>query len=267
MVAQTEILQKIYAKYGYDFRDYNPELITRRMDYMRGRERFPNDDQFHKALLEDPQVFAELVDNVTINVTSMFRDPVIWQMLREEVLPRLDSYPRIRIWSAGAAGGQEAFSLAILLKELGLLHKSIIYATDIDAGTLERASQGVLPLHKVAEYSVNYRLAGGSQDFSEYYTTRPHVAHINDELLKNIVFCTHSLATDGVFNEFQLILCRNVMIYFNKRLINRVLELFKESLSTRGTLCIGSQESLAPYEGKKYFDAVKDGSKFYRRVF
>ena len=265
--ADQEILGNIYTKYGYDFRDYSPELIRRRIRHCMVRENISDLKTFNDRLLSEKGIFARLVNDFSINVSEMFRDPHVWKTLREEVMPRLATYPRIRIWSAGTASGQEAYSLAIMLHELGLYDRSIIYATDLNPMSLHKAQTGQYALDKVARYTVNYHRSGGQEDFSQYYSTKPHYAQFDPELKKNIVFSTHSLEADGVFNEFQLILCRNVLIYFQNGLISKVLKLFTDSLSAQGTLCLGAHESMYPHEEKRYFSQEHPQHKIYRKVF
>ena len=262
-----EVLSNIYSKYGYDFRDYSPEMITRRMQYSMDRENVADLSEFNELLMSKKDVFARLVNDFSINVSAMFRDPEVWRHLRENVIPGLKSYPIIRIWSAGTASGQEAYSLAILLKEAGLYDRSIIYATDLNPISLDKAAQGRYSLEKMAQYTANYYRSGGSEDFSKYFTTNPHSAQLDPELQKNIVFCTHSLEADGVFNQFQLILCRNVLIYFNNRLVDRVFRLFSDSLVTRGNLCLGARESMFPYESKRFFTQDNFDQQVFKRAF
>jgi chemotaxis protein methyltransferase CheR len=196
----------------------------------------------------------------------MFRDPLFYQALSQKVLPMLASYPYIKIWHAGCSTGEEVFSMAILLHEAGLLERSRIYATDINPANIERAKTGIIPLEAMKDYTANYLKAGGQQDFASYYTARYKHAIIHKHLRSSISFLQHNLVTDRVFNEFQFVCCRNVMIYFNKVLQNQVVNLFCESLSPLGYLALGSKESLLFTKAKSKFEVVDSQQKIYRKV-
>ncbi len=200
--------------------------------------------EFRFKILHDSYYFKRFVEQITVNVTEMFRDPTFFKTLREEVLPRLGTYPFIRIWIAGCSTGEEAYSISILLKELNLLHKSLIYATDLNPVVLEKAGQGMFPLSYMKQYSENYITSGGKNDFSKYYTAKYSLAKFNEELKSKIIFSTHNLVSDNSFNEFQLILCRNVLIYFDRDLQHKVLSLFDNSLQDLGYLALGTKETL-----------------------
>src|SRR5690606_23503348 len=184
------------------------------------------------------------VEQITVTVTEMFRDPGFYKALREQVLPVLGTYPFIRIWLAGCSTGEEAYSLAIILKELNLYHRSLIYATDINPDVLEKAAKGIFPLGQMKQYSENYILAGGISDFSNYYSANYNLAKFDEALRSKMIFSTHNLVSDHSFNEFQLILCRNVLIYFDRDLQVKVFNLFNQSLETLGFLALGSKETL-----------------------
>jgi chemotaxis protein methyltransferase CheR len=202
---------------------------------------------------------------ITVNVTEMFRDPAFYKSLREQVIPKLAAYPNIKIWHAGCSTGEEVFSMAILLQEAGLLSRTKIYATDLNPTNLERAAAGILPLDNMKDFTQNYIQSGGLADFSNYYTARYDNVLIKKELRRHIAFFQHNLVTDKVFNEFQLICCRNVFIYFNRELQNSVLQLFFDSLSSRGYLAMGLKETMrfADIHGK--FETVHAYHKIYRR--
>ena len=217
-------------------------------------------------VLHDPSVMQRLLFDLSINVTSMFRDPGFYRAFREQVVPMLKTYPFVRVWNAGCSTGEETFSLAILLAEAGLLEKTRIYATDMNDAVLERAASGVFPLEKMREYTGNYIEAGGERAFSEYYKAGPGGAHFAPELCENVVFAQHNLASDGSFNEFHAIVCRNVMIYFDKSLQERVHQLFRSSLVTFGVLGLGSRESIRGMAVEDSYEELDVGARLYRRV-
>jgi chemotaxis protein methyltransferase CheR len=262
----NEILQIVHKTYGYDFTDYARASMHRRLQRFMDDHRYATSYDLKYALVNDKQVFDTFLKRVTVNVTEMFRDPEFYRTMKEKVLPVLASYPIIKIWHAGCSSGEEVFSLAILLHEAGLLERCKIYATDINPANLEKAKNGIMPLEAMKEYIGNYIKAGGQQDFASYYTARYNNAIIRKELREKVVFSPHNLVTDQVFNEFQLIFCRNVMIYFNRRLQNDVLRLFHESLSTFGYLALGTKESLLFTEVRQKFEAISDAQKIYRRI-
>jgi chemotaxis protein methyltransferase CheR len=262
----NEILQIVHKTYGYDFTDYARASMHRRLQRFIDDHRYATSYDLKYALVNDKQVFDTFLKRVTVNVTEMFRDPEFYRTMKEKVLPVLASYPIIKIWHAGCSSGEEVFSLAILLHEAGLLERCKIYATDINPANLEKAKNGIMPLEAMKEYIGNYIKAGGQQDFASYYTARYNNAIIRKELREKVVFSPHNLVTDQVFNEFQLIFCRNVMIYFNRRLQNDVLRLFHESLSTFGYLALGTKESLLFTEVRQKFEAISDAQKIYRRI-
>lgn len=200
--------------------------------------------EFRYKVNNDHAYFKRFVEQITVNVTEMFRDPTFFKMLRDVVLPKLGTYPFIRIWLAGCSTGEEAYSISIILKELGLLHKSLIYATDLNPSVLEKAGQSMFAMSQMKQYSENYILSGGAKDFSSYYTANYSLAKFDDELKSKIIFSTHNLVSDHSFNEFQLILCRNVLIYFDRDLQHKVLNLFDESLEGLGYLALGTKETL-----------------------
>jgi chemotaxis protein methyltransferase CheR len=260
-----QLLSMLHQVYGYDFTGYSKSSLLRRMVKFMDENELHNGAQLIQLLAGDTNAFQSFLETITVNVTEMFRDPVFYTTLREKVLPVLATYPQINIWHAGCSTGEEVFSLCILLFEAGLLQRTRIYATDINAGNLEKARTGVLPMHHMREYTVNYRQAGGKNDFSDYYTALYDHVIINKEMRERVVFLQHNLVTDRSFNEFQLILCRNVMIYFNKQLQNKVLKLFYDSLSSLGFLALGMKESLLFSEQKSKFSAVDSSVKIFRK--
>lgn len=245
------LINVVYEYYGFDFGSYSRASLKRRVDRIYQLDGFTRFSEFLSKIRSDPDYYKRLVEEITVNVTEMFRDPSFYNCLKTEVLPNLASKPFIRLWHAGCSTGEEVFSMAIILKEAGLLHKSLIYATDINAKVLDKAKRGLFGLQLIKQYAENYRNSGGENDFSNYYTANYGYAKFNDELSERMVFSQHNLVSDGSFNEFDLILCRNVLIYFDKDLQERAINLFDESLSTLGYLALGSKETLkfAPVSG------------------
>lgn len=238
------LLSDLLEQYGYDFTGYSKASLKRRISRLYSLDKFPSFAEFRFKILDDQIYFKRFVEQITVNVTEMFRDPSFFRTLREEVLPKLGTYPFIRIWLAGCSTGEEAYSISIILKELNLLQKSLIYATDLNPSVLERAAQSMFGMSQMKQYSENYILSGGKEDFSSYYTASYSLAKFNDELKQKIIFSTHNLVSDHSFNEFQLILCRNVLIYFDRDLQHKVLDLFDNSLEDLGYLALGTKETV-----------------------
>jgi len=239
-----QLLQDILETHGYDFQDYAKASLKRRLNRLILLDHFPSVAEFRYRLRNDAGYFERFISQITVNVTEMFRDPSFYATMRREVLPILATYPFIRIWHAGCSTGEEVFSMAIILKEANLLHKSILYATDINPTVVKQASTGIFPLSHMKQYSENYINSGGSRDFSSYYTAGNDKVIFDSSFLKHIVFSTHNLAAESSFNEFQLIVCRNVLIYFDRVLQERVFSLFDESLDRLGFLALGNKESI-----------------------
>lgn len=238
------LLNDLLELYGYDFTDYAKASLKRRLNRLFTLDRFPSFAEFRYKLRNDNEYVKRFVEQLTVNVTEMFRDPAFYLSLRQHVLPVLATYPFIRIWHAGCSTGEEVYSMAILLKEANLLHKSLLYATDINPTVLQKAASGIFPISYMKQYSENYIASGGKQDFSSYYTASYNVVKFNDELNRRMVFSTHNLVSESSFNQFQLIMCRNVLIYFEKDLQGKVFALFDESLEKLGYLAVGSKETL-----------------------
>lgn len=238
------LLNDLLEIYGYDFTNYSKASIKRRINRLYSLDKFPSFAEFRYHLRTDPAYIKRFVEQITVNVTEMFRDPTFYIALRQQVLPHLGTYPFIRIWLAGCSTGEEAYSMAILLSEAGLYHKSLIYATDLNPDVLEKAAKGMFPLSQMKQYSENYILSGGTKEFSNYYSANYNLAKFDDSLKTKIIFSTHNLVSDHSFNEFQLILCRNVLIYFDKDLQGKVFSLFDQSLETLGFLALGTKETL-----------------------
>ncbi len=258
-------LEVVHQKWGYDFSDYAEASLTRRIHYCLGAAGNLTLSELTKRITDDERVFNWFLEHFTVNVTEMFRDPPFYKMLREEVIPFLATYPRINIWHAGCSTGEEVYSLAILLQEAGLLHRCSIYASDLNGANLEKAKRGIVPISAIRDYTQNYRLAGGGEDFSKYYTAQYEYALIKKSLHERVNFFAHNLATDGVFHEFQLILCRNVLIYFKRQLQERVLTLFTDSLSPGGYLALGTKESIAAPGLQNRYTVVSRPDKLFRK--
>lgn len=241
---QVEILiNDVLEQYGYDFTGYSRASLKRRLQRLYGLDKQVSFAEFRYKINNDNLYFKRFVEQITVNVTEMFRDPAFYKTLRDKVLPNLGTYPFIRIWLAGCSTGEEAYSMAIVLKELNLLNKSLIYATDINPTVLEKAAQGMFPISQMKQYSENYIASGGIKDFSSYYAANYSLAKFDNDLKAKMIFSTHNLVSDHSFNEFQLILCRNVLIYFDRELQFKVLQLFDNSLDNLGYLALGSKET------------------------
>ena len=238
------LLEAVYRRYGFDFREYAPASLRRRVNRRVKLEALPSISALQDLLLRDPEVMQRLLLDLSINVTAMFRDPTFHLAFRENVVPLLRTYPFTRVWVAGCSTGEEVYSLAIMLEEESLYERARIYATDLNEDVLERARLGVFPLAKMQDYTRNYIGAGGTRSFSDYYTSGYDGAAFDRSLMRNVVFAQHNLAMDRSFNEFHVILCRNVMIYFERSLQERVFELFDDSLARLGILGLGHKESL-----------------------
>ena len=260
------LLEAVYSKYSHDFRDYSGASLKRRVQHALLQFGCETISQLQSRVLHDPAVFQQLLEILTIPFTEMFRDPTYWQTLRQQVVPLLRTYPSLKVWVAGCATGEEVFSLAILLEEEGLLERTLVYATDINPVVLEKARQGIFPIAAVRQHTANYQAAGGKRAFSDYYSAAYNSVRFDPNLLRNVTFADHSLATDTVFSETHFISCRNVLIYFNKALQNRALGLFHESLCHRGFLGLGSKESLDFSHFADKFEAVSKRDRLFRKA-
>ena len=260
------LLELLLDRYGYDFRDYARASLVRRLRSCLAEEKLETFAALCDRLLSDPGCVDRVLKKLSVNVTAMFRDPGFYRALRREVLPRLATYPFSRVWVAGCSTGEEAYSMAILLQEAGLYERTMIYATDLSEAALARAAEGIYPLSAMKDYTRNYQEAGGAGTFSDWYTAKYDSAILRGELRRNIVFAAHNLGTDGVFNEFHLVLCRNVMIYFNRRLQARVHELLYGSLATFGVLGLGQKEFLRLSPRESCYETLDADCKLYRKV-
>lgn len=259
------LLEALYRRYHYDFRNYAQASIKRRLRQARDRQGAKTFSALQDKLLHDPAAAARVLRFLTVQVSDLFRDPTYFRAIREKVVPHLKTYPSLKIWIAGCSAGEELHSLAILFREEGLEERTLFYATDINQDALELASRGIYPLDRMKDFTENYRLAGGKRSLSDYYTTGYGGAAFDKSLRERVVFSDHSLVTDAVFSEMQLISCRNVMIYFDRELQDRAIGLFRDSLGRGGFLGLGSKESLRFSAHADAFSEFVREDKIYQR--
>ena len=260
------LVQALYEAYGFDFRQYSRPSLRRRIWRRVEAEGLKTVSALTDRALHDPRVVERLISDLSVNVSAMFRDPTFFAVFRERVVPMLRTYPTIRIWNAGCSTGEEAYSLAILMKECGLYDRTRIYATDMNQAALDHARGGSFPIDKMREYTANYIDAGGSRSFSEYYTAAGDRVVFHSSLVENVVFAQHNLVTDRSFNEFQVVLCRNVMIYFDRQLQASVHDLLYDSLVSLGVLGLGNRESLNFTAHAADYERLDDHHQLYRKV-
>ena len=260
------LLEGVYRSYGFDFRQYSRASIKRRILEMMSSEKMETVSAFQSKILHDPACLERFLLGLSVHATSMFRDPSFYLTFRKQVVPLLKTYPTVQIWVAGCSTGEEVYSLAILLNEEQIYKKCRIYATDISQAVLRKARDGIFPLSAMREYTNNYHQAGGINEFSDYYTAQYDSVIFSSFLRNNVIFSEHNLATDGSFNEFQVILCRNVMIYFNKELQARVHKLLYDSLSMFGVFGLGNKESLKFTPRASSYQHINTTDKLYRKV-
>lgn len=260
------LLEAIFQKYSYDFRNYGRAHIKRRILHRLASSNFENVSHLQHQILYDESLLKLILKDFSINVTEMFRDPSFYRKLKTEVIPILKTYPFIKIWHAGCSTGEEVYSMAILLHEEGLLERSQIYATDFNQTVLKKASEGIYHINKVKEFTFNYQKSGGTQSFSDYYTAKFESVILNKELKSNITFADHNLVCDNSFAEVHLVICRNVLIYFNKKLQNSVIKLLSNSLIPGGYLALGSKESLRFSSSFYDFDIIDENEKIYKKI-
>jgi chemotaxis protein methyltransferase CheR len=260
------LLEGIYRQYGFDFRGYAPGSLKRRLWRRAYAEKAKTLSDLQAKVLHDPAVMDRLLQDLSINVTSMFRDPTFYVAVREKVVPLLRTYPFVRIWNAGCSTGEETYSLAILLKEEGLGERVRIYATDINETVVDAAKAGAFPLDRMRDYTENYLRAGGTEEFSTYYSADGAVARFDPALRERVVFAQHNLVSEGAFNSFHLIICRNVMIYFGKSLQDQVHDLFHESLETFGVIALGHKESVKFSPHEESYEVIDADERLYRKV-
>jgi chemotaxis protein methyltransferase CheR len=261
------LLEVVHQVHGYDLRAYARASLVRRMRRWLDLSPFGSFAEAEAGLVRDPALMEGLIQGVTVAVTEMFRDPGFFRMLREAVVPRLSTYPFLRIWNAGCATGEEAYSLAILLREEGLEGRFRIYATDINRKVLEAAGRGEVPLRGLQNYSRNYQLSGGRGSLADYLEVRAGAARLDPSLRDHMVFASHNLVTDSDFGEMNLILCRNVMIYFTPAYRDRALGLFDASLPPGGFLCLGLKESLAGTALDPHYTELAHRIRIYRKAY
>lgn len=259
------LLEAIHRRYHYDFRRYSMASLRRRLAHALERLGCESVSQLQHRVLREPAVFASLLEDLTVPVTELFRDPAYFRAVREHVVPLLRTWPSLKVWVAGCSTGEEVYSMLILLDEEELLSRTILYATDINAESLRRAEAGVYPAERIPRYSANYQRAGGRRSLADYYTAAYDRVLFDRRLRASVVFSDHSLATDHVFAEVQLVSCRNVLIYFDRELQGRALRLFAEALSNRGFLGLGSHESLRATPEAVLFEPVVEGARLYRK--
>jgi len=259
------LLEAIFLRYGYDFRNYSKAHIKRRILHRLGTSQLSTVTELQDKILRNREFFGELLNDLSINVTEMFRDPDFYRSLRENIIPKLQTYAYFKAWHAGCATGEEVYSLAILFQEEGLLGRCQVYATDFNRKVLETAKEGVYQKLDMEQYERNYQLSGGKKKLSDYYKSMYGSVIFNKELSNRIVFADHNLVTDSVFADVNLIMCRNVLIYFEKELQEKVLGLFYESLVPSGILCLGTKESLKFSRVEQLFEVIDEKQKIYKK--
>ena len=261
------LLEAIYLKYGYDFRKYSLAHMKRRIIHRMNLEGTQSISELQHRIIYDEKLMSSILSDFSINVTEMFRDPSFYKAFRHKVIPVLRTYPFIRIWHAGCSTGEEVYSMAILLKEEGIYDKAHIYATDFNKQSLQRAQEGIYPIGEIESYNDNYFQSGGNAALANYYVAKYDSVLFNQELRKRITFADHNLVTDGVFGEMHVIVCRNVLIYFNRQLQDRVINLFSESLVNGCFLCLGSKESINFSASVNKFNSFVESEKIYQKKY
>ena len=259
------LLEAVYQRYGYDFREYSLPSVKRRMAQFLADKGVQELGEVTRRLLRDLDFFHTLIPYFSVSVTALFRDPFFYAAMAEKVVPWLRTWPHFKIWHAGCATGEEVFSDAILLREAGLLNRATLYATDISQSALDTGRAGIYSLEIIRQGSANYLAAGGLHSLSDHYQAQYHAAIMHPELRRRMTFSRHNLAMDNSFGEMQVIICRNVLIYFNEALQNKVLELFWESLDHGGILCLGDKESLAYSAVADRFEALDESARIFRK--
>ena len=260
-----ELIALVKKIHGFDFSDYSKASLKRRLQRIMMLKKMEFYDLKHH-LVNEPDFFQEFLEEITVNVTEMFRDPSFYKAVNAQLIPYLSSYPHIKIWSAGCSSGEEVYSLAILMNEVGLGNKSFIYGTDVNTVVLNVARKGIYSLRKLKSYTENYQLSGMSGTLTDHFTILYDAATIHSELKRNTLFSVHNLISDGVFNEFQLICCRNVFIYFESELQEKILDAFYKSLSPLGFLCLGTKETIRSDSFKKKFKVINSKENIYQKI-
>jgi chemotaxis protein methyltransferase CheR len=259
-------VQALQRRHGYDFSQYAPASLKRRVQQLVQQLQCRSISGLIERVMHAPELLPKVLDGLTVPVSDMFRDPTMFRIVRERVLPLLASYPQINIWQAGCAHGQEVYSLAILLEEAGLYDRSQIFATDLSERALQQAEEGIYPVRDAQQWSRNYQAAGGTRSLADYYSARYSLLKVDQRLRRNVTFARHNLVSDGVFCEAHLIFCRNVLIYFSNALQDHVLTLFRDSLVRGGYLCLGLRESLDYANAARDFTAFEEKMRIYRRA-
>lgn len=260
------LLEAVYRRYGYDFRSYARASVERRLRLFLARSGEEHISDLIPRALHDEAFFSDLAQTLSVPTTEMFRDPAVFLALREHILPVLRTWPHFKVWHAGCATGEEVYSLAIILREEGLEDRATIYATDFNDAVLAKAKEGLYDLDRMRKFTEVYQASGGKSSFSDYYHARYGSAVMDGSLRRRVTFANHNLALDRVFGEMHLVMCRNVLIYFDKDLQNRALRLFSESLVYGGFLCLGTKEDLRFTEVAREFREVKPGTRIYKRT-
>jgi len=260
------LLDAVARHYGYDFRNYARASLRRRLAGFRQQQGVASYSELIPIVLHDSEQFTAIIEALSVTVTEMFRDPFVYSMIRKELLPRLATFPHFNIWHAGCATGDEVYSMAILLKEEGLYDRATIYATDINGSSLHAAKEGIYSLEQIRTNTLNYQKAGGRRSFSDYYHANYKNSIIRNDLKRNIVFSTYNLVSDRVFNEMHLLMCCNVLIYFDEKLQGRVFKLIDSSLVRNGFLCLGTKESMLYSGVSGSYEAVGSTEKIFRKV-
>lgn len=261
------LLEALQQVYGYDFRDYAESSLRRRLANWLSGSGFASLSEAQGRLLRDRSLLDQFVCGITVNVSEMFRDPPFFRAIREQVIPHLKTYSFVKIWHAGCATGEEVYSMAILLQEEGLQGRYRIYATDVNEEVLGKAREGIYPLKEMQRFTQNYQKSGGRLDFADYYTARYDHAILMPSLKKNVVFAAHNLAVDADFGEMNMVVCRNVLIYFKAALKERVLGLFDRALLPGGFLCLGLKESLEKRDVSGNYDELAKGTRIYAKRY
>lgn len=259
------LLETVFRRYGYDFRNYAPASLKRRLDLLKSNFKLPHLSDMVPRVLHDREFFNSFLEALSVSTTEMFRDPHFFLALRQTVFPFLRTYPHIKLWHAGCSTGEEVYSMAILLEEEGLLKRTQIYATDFNQRSLNVAREGIYSIKSMESYATNYSESGGKASLSDYFLSKYDSIKIHDFLKEKILFSFHNMVTDSSFGEMNLIVCRNVFIYFDKTLQNRILSLFLESLCHRGFLCLGDKESLDFSERRNSFELISKKEKIFRK--
>lgn len=259
------LLEAVFRRYGHDFRSYARASVDRRVRQLVSKIGLRRISELIPWIIDDPEAFAKLTQQFSISVTEMFRDPFVYRVLREQVVPVLRSYPFIKVWAAGCATGEEVYSLAVVFKEAGVLERTTLFGTDFNDQTLNQARQGVYASEKIQEFTRNYQESGGTRSFSEYYHASYDAAALDGSLKERITFANHNLTADHVFGEMNLIFCRNVLIYFNRELQDRALQLFTDSLVRGGFLVLGTKEDLRFSAVAHQYEVVDRAARIYKK--